>query len=66
VQAERSLIVVVIAHRLATVQHCSRIVVLDEGAVVEQGTHSELLAADGVYAKLVEQQALMGSGKTQS
>jgi ABC-type multidrug transport system fused ATPase/permease subunit len=66
VQAERSLIVVVIAHRLATVQRCSRIVVLDAGVVVEQGTHSELLAAGGSYAKLVEQQALMGSSQAQT
>lgn len=44
--------VLVIAHRLATVRNADRIVVLDRGAVVEQGSHAELLAADGVYRRL--------------
>lgn len=42
----------VIAHRLATVQQADHIVVLDHGRLVEQGTHSELVAAGGVYAGL--------------
>jgi subfamily B ATP-binding cassette protein MsbA len=43
---------IVIAHRLSTIERVDRIVVLDAGKVVEQGTHAELLARGGLYAKL--------------
>jgi ATP-binding cassette subfamily B protein len=46
----------VIAHRLATVQHADRIVVIDETGIAEQGTHAELLARDGMYRRLHEAQ----------
>ncbi len=46
----------VIAHRLATVLSCDRILVLDQGRIVEQGTHTQLAAAGGLYAKLAKLQ----------
>ena len=46
----------VIAHRLATVLSCDRILVLDNGRIIEQGTHASLVAANGLYARLARLQ----------
>jgi len=47
---------IVIAHRLSTIEHCDRIIVLDGGRVMEAGTHADLLAAQGLYARLHSRQ----------
>jgi ATP-binding cassette subfamily B protein len=49
--------VIVIAHRLSTIQRMDRIVALDGGAIAEEGTHQELIAQNGLYAKLWSHQA---------
>ena len=49
---------IVIAHRLSTVKHCDRILVLDGGKIIEDGTYDELMAKGGFFAELVERQRL--------
>jgi subfamily B ATP-binding cassette protein MsbA len=45
---------IVIAHRLSTVEHADNILVLDEGRIVEQGNHAELMSANGLYSRMVQ------------
>ena len=49
---------IVIAHRLSTIQHADRIIYLDQGRIMEEGTYAELIAKDGLFAKLIERQRL--------
>ena len=49
---------IVIAHRLSTIKHCDRILILDDGRIVEEGTYDELIRKNGFFADLVERQRL--------
>jgi ABC-type multidrug transport system fused ATPase/permease subunit len=49
--------VLLLSHRLAAFPHADRVVVLDAGRVEEEGTHAELLAANGLYARIYRAQA---------
>ena len=49
---------IVIAHRLSTIKNCDRILVLDKGYIIEDGTYDELIAKNGFFAELVERQRL--------
>ena len=53
--------VVVVAHRLSTVRNADKIVVLNRGRIVEQGTHDELTAKRGYYYELVRNQLELGN-----
>ncbi len=57
---------IVIAHRLSTIKHCDRIVYMEKGKIVEDGTYDELIALDGRFAKLVERQRTDEAPKEES
>ncbi len=56
--ADRTL--VIIAHRLSTIRDSDRIILLDNGKIAEQGTHEELMALDGIYARMYRTQTELG------
>ena len=49
---------IVIAHRLSTIRNCDRILVLEDGHIIEEGNYEELIARGGYFAELVERQRL--------
>lgn len=57
-RASKGCTLVLITHRVAAAARCDRVIVLDGGRVVEQGSHGELVAQGGLYARLAERQAL--------
>ncbi|KAI6035808.1 P-loop containing nucleoside triphosphate hydrolase protein [Pisolithus marmoratus] len=65
-KASASRTTIVIAHRLSTIKDADQIFVMDDGAILERGTHEELIARDGPYAHLVQAQKLRETSEVQS
>ena len=53
---DRGITSIIIAHRLSTIKECDEIIVIDDGAIVQRGTHNELIKEDGLYKRLVSVQ----------
>ena len=66
IRSERKLTTVTVAHRLSTIVHSDKIVVIADGDIQECGTHTELLAEDGIYATLCEGQGLTADAANKS
>jgi ATP-binding cassette subfamily B protein len=62
-EAARGRTTIAVAHRLSTIASADQIVVMDEGAIAETGTHAELLALDGIYARMWARQSEAGGGE---
>lgn len=62
-QASKLCTTIIVAHRLSTIRHANKIVVMNEGKIVEQGTHSELITLKGHYYKFATQPAKLVAGK---
>ena len=62
-QQMRNRSVLIIAHRLSTVENADSIIVIDEGRVIEEGSHTDLMHRGGLYSKLVYKQLLAGEEK---
>lgn len=63
-EGARDRVTILIAHRLTTLRHADRILVLDQGRIIEQGSHAELIALGGRYANLARMQSLAHQGAT--
>jgi ATP-binding cassette subfamily B protein len=58
---KRARTVLLVTHRVAAAARCDRILVLDGGKVVDEGTHDELIARTGLYSRFAEEQAIAGA-----